>query len=154
MDLHKYYQENKDNINSSIMEIASDLATARLIMKYNQSFEAFQQPQDPNNPDNNCTCFKEEYQDEFNQLYDKEYDRIARLMKFDYNTEDGQMESKATEVKTAYATVRYDIENINGEPISDEDIDDVLDELWNDTKIVGDYIVVTQICQRNDENVF
>jgi hypothetical protein len=154
MDLHKYYQENKDNINSSIMEIASDLATARLIMKYNQSFEAFQQPQDPNNPDNNCTCFKEEYQDEFNQLYDKEYDRIAKLMKFDYNTEDGQMESKATEVKTAYATVRYDIENINGEPISDEDIDDVLDELWNDTKIVGDYIVVTQICQRNDENVF
>lgn len=154
MDLHKYYQENKDNINSSIMEIASDLATARLIMKYNQSFEAFQQPQDPNNPDNNCTCFKEEYQDEFNQLYDKEYDRIAKLMKFDYNTEDGQMESKATEVKTAYATVRYDIENINGESISDEDIDDVLDELWNDTKIVGDYIVVTQICQRNDENVF
>ena len=30
MDLHQYYKENKDKINSSIMEIASDLAVARL----------------------------------------------------------------------------------------------------------------------------
>ena len=29
MNLHQYYKENKDEINSSIMEIASDLAIAR-----------------------------------------------------------------------------------------------------------------------------
>lgn len=28
MNLHQYYKENKDEINSSIMEIASDLAIA------------------------------------------------------------------------------------------------------------------------------
>ena len=31
MDFHHYYKENKDRINSSIMEIACDLAAARLM---------------------------------------------------------------------------------------------------------------------------
>lgn len=35
MDLHKYYKEHKDDINSSIMEIAADLATARLGVAHN-----------------------------------------------------------------------------------------------------------------------
>lgn len=51
MDLHKYYKENKDDINSSIMEIASDLAVARLVDKYKQPFEAFIEPDDPDDPD-------------------------------------------------------------------------------------------------------
>lgn len=33
MDLNKYYQEHKDDINSSIMEIASDLAEGNLIQR-------------------------------------------------------------------------------------------------------------------------
>jgi len=40
MDLHQYYKENKDEINSSIMEIASDLAVARLVDKHKQPFDA------------------------------------------------------------------------------------------------------------------
>lgn len=34
MDLNTYYKENKDDINSSIMEIASDLAVADLLNKF------------------------------------------------------------------------------------------------------------------------
>ena len=47
MDLHQYYKENKDEINSSIMEIASDLAVARLVDKHKQPFDAFVKPEDP-----------------------------------------------------------------------------------------------------------
>lgn len=154
VDLHKYYKEHKDDINSSIMEIAADLATARLKDTHNLPFEAFVEPENQDDPDNDCTRFKDEYQDEFNWYYDEEYNRIASLIKFDYAAEDGVtgklIESKATEIKTTYATVRYDIENITGASVSDEDIDDVLDRLHNDTKIVGDFIVNTEICGRND----
>lgn len=90
MNLDKYYKERKDYIHSTIMEIASDLAKAQLIDKYQKPFRSILQPEDPNHPDNGCTCFKEEYQDEFIELYDKEYARLAQLMKFDYNIESGQ----------------------------------------------------------------
>lgn len=155
MDLHKYYKENKDDINSSIMEIASDLAVARLVDKYKQPFEAFVELDDPDDPDSS-THYKEEFQDKYNRFYDEEYDRIARLMKFDITAPDGiaadSIESHATEVKTTYATVRYDIENRNGDDVSEEDIDDILDQLHHDTKIVGDFIVNTEICGRHDES--
>ena len=152
MDLNKYYQEQKEYINSSIMKIASDLAVGNLIQEFKLPFEAFVEPEDPNNPDNGCTRYKEKYQDHFNRFYDIEYNRLAQLMNFDYNMENGQMseliESKANEIKTTYATVRYDIENITGAKVSDEDIDDVLSHIWNDTKVVGDYIISTEICGR------
>lgn len=41
MDLNQYYAENKGRINSSIMEIASDLAEARLVEKHRKSPEEF-----------------------------------------------------------------------------------------------------------------
>lgn len=88
MDLHKYYKEHKDDINSSIMEIASDLAVARLKDTHDLPFEAFVEPEDPDEPDG-CTRYKEEYQDEFNRCYDEEYNRLAGLMKFDYAEKDG-----------------------------------------------------------------
>ena len=72
MDLHQYYKENKDKINSSIMEIASDLAVARLVDKHKQPFDAFVEPEDPDDPDSG-TCYKEEYQNEYNRFYDEEY---------------------------------------------------------------------------------
>ena len=50
MDLHRYYAENKDDINSSIMEIASDLAVGRMVDKYKQPFEAFVEPDDLDDP--------------------------------------------------------------------------------------------------------
>ena len=56
MDLHQYYKENKDEINSSIMEIASDLAVARLVDKHKQPFDAFVKPEDPDSG----TRYKEE----------------------------------------------------------------------------------------------
>lgn len=152
MDLNKYYLEHKDDINSSIMEIASDLAVGNLIQKFKLPFEAFVEPENPNNPDNGCTRYKEKYQDHFNWFYDIEYNRLAKLMNFDYNMENGQIpeliELKATEIKTTYATVKYNIENITGAEVSDEDIDDVLSHIWNDTKVVGDYIISTEICGR------
>lgn len=157
MDLHQYYKENKDDINSSIMEIASDLAVARLVDKHQMPFDSFVEPEDPNDPDSG-TCCKEEYQDEYNRFYDEEYNRLAQLMKFDVTSPDGIAgngnDSRATEVKTVYATVRYDIENRNGNEVSEEDIDDILDQLHRDTKTVGDIIVNTEICGRNDEGSF
>ena len=74
MNLHQYYKENKDEINSSIMEIASDLAIARLVDKHKLPFDAYVEPEDPDDPDSG-TCYKEEYQDEYNRFYDEEYNR-------------------------------------------------------------------------------
>lgn len=88
MDLHTYYRKNKDEINSSIMEIASDLAAARLMNEHQVPFENFVEPDDPDDPDGG-THYKEEYQDEYNKYYDDEYDRITRLMRFDIGEEDG-----------------------------------------------------------------
>lgn len=157
MDLHQYYKENKDEINSSIMEIASDLAVARLVDKHKLPFDAFVEPEDPDDPDSG-TCYKEEYQDEYNQFYDEEYNRLAQLMKFDITSADGiacdSIGSRATDVKTVYVTVRYDIENQKGGEVSEEDIDDILDQLHRDTKTVGDILVNTEICGRNDESGF
>lgn len=157
MDLHQYYRENKDEINSSIMEIASDLAVARLVDKHQMPFDFFVEPEDPDDPDSG-TCYKEEYQDEYNRFYDEEYNRLAQLMKFDITSPDGiagnNNDSRATDVKTVYATVRYDIENRNGNEVSEEDIDDILDQLHRDTKTVGDILVNTEICGRNDESGF
>ena len=87
MGLHQYYRENKDEINSSIMEIASDLAVARLVDKHKQPFDAFVKPEDPDDPDSG-TRYKEEYQDEYNRFYDEEYNRLAQLMKFDITSPD------------------------------------------------------------------
>lgn len=100
MELDTYYKENKDDINSSIMEIASDLAVGDLLNKFKLPFEAFVEPEDPEHPDNGCTCYKEKYQDEYNQFYDMEYNRLAELMKFDYCAENGQM--PILEVTTIY----------------------------------------------------
>lgn len=157
MDLNKYYKEHKDDINSSIMEIAADLATARLKDTHNLPFKAFVEPEDLDNPDD-CTHFKEEYQDEFNRYYDEEYNRLAGLMKFDFAAIDGiaanSIESRATEVKPVYATVRYDIENRTGDDVSEDDIEDLLDKLHHDTKIIETFIINTEICRRNDEGGF
>ena len=140
------------------MEIANKLAIAQLFNKYQKPFEAFLQPEDPNHPDSGCTRYKEEYQAVFNQFYDKEYERLTKLMKFDYSSEDGQMQeftaSSATEGITTYAIVRYDIENITGAKVTNDDINDVLEQIWTDTKVVGDYIISIEICGRNDECSF
>lgn len=82
MNLNHYYANNKDQINSSIMEIVSDLAVGRMVDKYKQPFEAFVEPDDPDDPDSG-THYKEEFQDEYNQFYDEEYERVASLMRFD-----------------------------------------------------------------------
>lgn len=88
MNLNHYYAKNKDRINSSIMEIASDLAVGRMVDKYKQPFEAFVEPDDPDDPDGE-THYKEEFQDEYNKFYDEEYERVASLMRFDIGEEDG-----------------------------------------------------------------
>lgn len=88
MNLNHYYAENKDRINSSIMEIASDLAVGRMVDKYKQPFEAFVEPDDPDDSDSE-THYKEEFQDEYNKFYDEEYERVASLIRFDIGEEDG-----------------------------------------------------------------
>lgn len=88
MNLNHYYAKNKDRINSSIMEIASDLAVGCMVDKYKQPFEAFVEPDDPDDPDGE-THYKEEFQDEYNKFYDEEYERVASLMRFDIGEKDG-----------------------------------------------------------------
>lgn len=87
-DLNRYYRENKDEINSSIMELACDLAAGRLMNEHGQPFEAFVEPDDPDDPESG-THYKDEFQDEFDRYYDEEYNRIAGLMKFDIGSDDG-----------------------------------------------------------------
>lgn len=87
-NLYQYYKDNKDDINSSIMELASDLAVGRLMNAHDRPFEAFVEPDDPDDPESG-THYKDEFQDEFDRYYDEEYDRIARLMKFDLGSDDG-----------------------------------------------------------------
>ena len=96
MDLNQYYAENKGRINSSIMEIASDLAEARLVEKHRKSPEEFVEPENPDGLDNNCVRYKEEYQDEYNEFYDEEYERVASLMKFDFGEKNGIARSHPT----------------------------------------------------------
>ena len=43
-NLHRYYKNHKDDINSSIMELACDLAAARLMNEHGQPVEAFVEP--------------------------------------------------------------------------------------------------------------
>lgn len=50
INLHRYYKDNKDDINSSIMELACDLAVARLMNEHGQPFESFVEPDDPETP--------------------------------------------------------------------------------------------------------
>lgn len=88
MNLNHYYAKNKDRINSSIMEIASDLAVSCMVDKYKQPFEAFVELDDPDDPDSG-THYKEEFQDEYDKFYDEEYERVASLMRFDIGEEDG-----------------------------------------------------------------
>lgn len=56
--------------------------------EHGQPVEAFVEPDDPDDPKSG-THYKEEFQDEFDRYYDEQYDRIARLMKFDFNADDG-----------------------------------------------------------------
>lgn len=93
-NLHRYYKNRKDDINSSIMELACDLAAARLMNEYGQPFESFVEPDDPDDPEGG-THYKEEFQNEFDRYYDEQYDRIACLMKFDFNADDGVAHNNA-----------------------------------------------------------
>ena len=68
-NLHRYYKDRKDDINSSIMEIACDLAAARLMNEHGQPFEAFVEPDDPDDPESG-THYKGEFQAEFDRYYD------------------------------------------------------------------------------------
>ena len=46
MNLHEYYRSHKDAINSSIMEIACDLAVGRLLTAHDAPFETFVEADD------------------------------------------------------------------------------------------------------------
>lgn len=94
INLHRYYKDNKDDINSSIMELACDLAAARLMNEHGQPFESFVEADDPDDPEGG-THYKKEFQDEFDRYYDEQYDRIARLMRFDFNADDGVAHNNA-----------------------------------------------------------
>ncbi|OKZ36908.1 MAG: hypothetical protein BHV68_13350 [Bacteroidales bacterium 43_8] len=88
MNLHEYYRSHKEAINTSIMEIACDLAVGRLLSAHDAPFETFVEADDPDDPDGG-THYKEEFQKEYDTYYDEEYARVAKLMKFDYCQDDG-----------------------------------------------------------------
>ena len=65
-------EKTKDEINSTILELASELAEKELVDKHQVlPYDLFE--------DEN---YKEEFQDEFNSLFDKYYNRIAGLFGF------------------------------------------------------------------------
>ena len=88
MNLNEYYRNHKDAINSSIMEIACDLAVGQLLNAHDAPFETFVEADDPDDPDSG-THYKEEFQKEYDTYYDEEYARVAKLMRFDHCQDDG-----------------------------------------------------------------
>lgn len=83
VDYNEHFKQNMDEINSSIMEIASDLAVARLFLNHpTLVWGDFIEPDDLEKPDAG-THYKPEYQEQYNESYDEEYDRIARVFKFE-----------------------------------------------------------------------
>lgn len=83
---------NRDEINSLIMEQASNCAVKRLEEMHNLPFEAFVEPdidEGEEADENSSTRYKEEYQDEYNAFYDDEYERIACEIRFDLCEVDG-----------------------------------------------------------------
>ena len=88
MNLHEYYRSHKDAINSSIMEIACDLAGGGRRSAHEEPLETGGEADDPDDPDGG-THYKEEFQKEYDTYYDEEYARVAKLMKFDYCQDDG-----------------------------------------------------------------
>ena len=95
-DLNDYKPEelgvNKDEINSLIMEQASDCAIEKMVKANGLPFEAFVEPdieEGEEADDATPTRYKEEYQEQYNQRYDEEYDRIAAELGFDFCKEDG-----------------------------------------------------------------
>ncbi|NDV64007.1 hypothetical protein [Bacteroides sp. 224] len=72
--VYTYDQIEKDETNSQIMELASELAEKELVDKYHIL------PEDMCDGEN----YKEEFQDEFNSLYDKHHSQLSQLAKFEY----------------------------------------------------------------------
>ena len=78
MNLNEYYRNHKDAINSSIMEIACDLAVGQLLNAHDAPFETFVEADDPDDPDSG-THYKEEFQKEYDKYYDgEEYARVSK----------------------------------------------------------------------------
>lgn len=65
----------RDSMNSNIMELACELAEKELVDKYSWLPEAFMDESGEN--------YAEDFQDEFNPLFDKYYNRIADLADFE-----------------------------------------------------------------------
>lgn len=83
---------NRDEINSLIMEQASDCAVKRMEEANNLPFEAFVEPdieEGEEADEDTPTHYKAKYQEEYDQFYDEEYDRIATEIEFDFCAEDG-----------------------------------------------------------------
>lgn len=56
--------------------------------------------------------------------------------------------------RTAYITVRLNIDNPNVKEITDEDINHIINETDYEFKDVDDFQIDTEICGRNDEGDF
>lgn len=66
----------RDAVNSDIMELACELAEKEMVDRYNRLPEAFM--------DESGEQYTEDFQDEFNPLYDKYYHKLADLAGFEY----------------------------------------------------------------------
>lgn len=89
---------NKDDINSLIMEQASESAEARMMAMYKQPIEYFVEPdieEGENIDEDTSTRYKAEFISLYNTFYDEEYDRISIEAGFDYCEEDGVRKSES-----------------------------------------------------------
>ena len=53
--------------------------------------------------------------------------------------------------RTVYITVRIDINNPGLDEITDEDVDDIINETYYQFNSVGDFELETEICGLNEE---
>lgn len=89
---------NKDDINSLIMEQASENAEARMMAAYGQPIEYFVEPdveEGESIDKDTSTRYKAEFISLYNTLYDEEYDCISIEIGFDLCTEDGIRKSES-----------------------------------------------------------
>lgn len=102
-----------------VMELSSDIAAEKLTMRHNQPFEYFVEA-DADDPD--CTHYKEEFQDEFNKIYDEVFVRLCNL--FGTGVGDAGM--------IAWESMTDENAHSDGTPISMKELTEAVDKLGTD----------------------
>lgn len=110
---------DQSSAHQSVMDLSSNIAAEKLTMRHNQPFEYFVEA---NADDPDCTHYKEEFQDEFNKIYDEVFVRLCNL--FGTGVGDAGM--------IVWESMKDENAQSDGTPISMKELTEVVDKLGTD----------------------